>query len=150
MFFVLKHCSGLLFQHICELYDANLCCPRFPTRTTFFFFCTVIQKRNKSVRAQAVRDCAARAWRFGTFHNHESHVCSRIRGMARTTMQVCDAMAALGDDLGRDTPQPCVYGPLDLQSLGQTPRHAAAGLPLWFGVGKESLAECPEPVLDRC
>ena len=42
--FVMEHCNIHLFQHTCEQYGANLCCPRFQPDITFDF-CIAIPKR---------------------------------------------------------------------------------------------------------
>ena len=74
---VQTHCNVRLFQHTCEQYGANLCCPHSQQNT------------QKSVRAQAVRGCEARVWlsaRF-TFTNHtgvpESKACEHAEASLR-------------------------------------------------------------------
>ena len=51
--FALKHCTVHLSQHICEQYDAKLCCPRFQPEITSVFCMGIHIYKNPPGRARS-------------------------------------------------------------------------------------------------
>ena len=86
-----SRCNARLSQQTCEQQVANLCYPH-PQPDITFVFC---MRTQESAKAQAVRNCAARVWIFGTPQNHESHGCSRNQSMRARRSKF--AVAALAD-----------------------------------------------------